>query len=442
MNEFGKSKELFQRGVKLIPDGVSSPMRAFRLVDGEPVCIASAKGARIIDVDGNEYADYLCSFGATLVGHADERITQAIHDQLKKGTVYGLTSELEYQVAERIVRSSADIDQVRFVCSGSEAVMTAVRIARAHTGRKIIVKFVGSYHGHADALLAMPLSVENLTKGNTAGLDEEINQSVLMSAYNDIDELTKIFSNYGDDIAGVVVEPIATNMGLVLSNIDFLKAIRNLCSEFGSVFIADEVVTGFRLCYGPYTSSLGLEPDLITFGKIIGGGMPIGAYAGKQELMNHVKIGHDVFQSGTFASNPISMAAANAVLTVLAEESFYEDLNKNAEDFMNLIQKQFREHSIPFLVTRRGPLLGVAYRDSNQPMGCYDDVKTQNYNLFRELHQAMMKKSILMAPSMEEPIFISAAHQLADFEYFSSALAGSICRIMDVQMDKEIARLL
>lgn len=424
------SQRAFDHGKQYIPDGVSSPMRAFQLVGGDPICATRAAGARIYDTDDNEYIDYLCSFGATLIGHSNKDVNQQVAKQLELGSIYGLTTPLEHTVAEQIVSSSDDIDQVRFVCSGTEAVMTAVRIARAHTGRNIILKFVGSYHGHADALLQSPATIDFKTKGSTSGLAQSSRESVILCTYNSSEELEAAFKNYGDDIAAVIVEPIATNMGLVISNVEFLKSIRSLCTQHGSLFIADEVVTGFRFGFGPYTSTLGLEPDLFTFGKIIGGGLPIGAYGGKKELMDHVAIGNSVFQSGTFAANPLTLSASSAILEQLSAPGFYDKLEESGSYLQSAIESEFKRYGIPFYVSRKGALLGVSYRASSEQMQSYKDVKSQDADLFTQVHQRLLNKGILLAPSLEEPIFIGSSHSRADFDYLATNLAMAISDAM------------
>lgn len=430
------SQRAFRDGKQYIPDGVSSPMRAFQLVGGDPMCVSRAKGSKIYDLDNNEYIDYLCSFGATLTGHSNDDINSEVAKQLELGTIYGLTSQLEYGVAEQIVNSSSDIDQVRFVCSGTEAVMTAVRIARAHTGRNIILKFVGSYHGHADALLQNPSVAEFKTKGATTGLAQSTEESVILCTYNSSEELESAFKNFGNDIAAVIVEPIATNMGLVISNVDFLKSIRSLCTQHGALFIADEVVTGFRFGFGPYTSSLGLEPDLFTFGKIIGGGLPIGAYGGKQEYMEHVAIGNSVFQSGTFAANPLTLSASKANLSLLSTAGFYDKLEESGTYLKAAIESEFKKFNIPFYVSRKGALLGVSYRDSSEQMKSYADVKSQDYGLYSDIHKRLLNKGILLAPSLEEPIFIGSSHTHADFDYLATNLAIAISDAMGEKIDR------
>lgn len=416
------SAHLFDLALPTIPDGVSSPMRAFRQVGGNPICVTSGNGAKVTDVDGNTYTDFLSAFGAQLLGHAHPHVVEAICQQASRGTVLGLTSPLEHLLAQRIVESTPAIEQIRFVCSGTEAVMTATRIARAHTGRNLLVKFVGSYHGHSDVLLASPTSSGIKTKGVTKGIPENLNREVLLCQYNDQAQLNNLFAEHGDAIAAVIVEPYATNMGFVRPQQGFMAEIRRLCDQFGSLFIFDEVVTGFRFTFGGICNLMDIDPDLVTFGKIIGGGAPIGAYAGKARYMQHVAIGNTVFQSGTFAGNPLTMAAANAALDVMEQPGFYEELERKGQLLESSLRSTFNAHNIPFLFTRFGALGGVAFRDSQRAMKSYKDVKTQHYEIYTKVHQLMLDKGFLMAPSLEEPIFLSAAHSDDDLRAFASAL--------------------
>lgn len=424
-----KSSDLFKHGRAVIPDGVSSPMRAFAQVGGNPICAAWARGSKITDADGNVYTDFLNAFGALILGHARDEVVEAVSRQAALGTVYGLSTALEYQLAEKIVASTPSIEKIRFVCSGTEAVMTAARIARSHTERSLLLKFSGAYHGHSDALLASPLNLGPAaakTKGATQGVAEQLNREVLLCEYNDKDQLEELFSAHGHQIAAVLVEPFATNMGFVKPQPGFHALIRALCDRHGALLIFDEVVTGFRFNFGGACNSLGVDPDLVTFGKIIGGGAPIGAYAGKARYMQHVAIGSKVFQSGTFAANPLTMAAGNAALDVLARPGFYDALEARGAWLEAAIRRQFAAWRIPFHFSRHGALAGVAFRDSREAMRSYKDVKTQDYEVFKKVHARLLERGFLMPPSLEEPIFISAAHSLDDVTSLAEALAESI----------------
>jgi len=436
-----KSETLFSRGRKVIPDGVSSPMRAFALVGKNPICIASAHGSRITDVDGNEYTDFLNGFGTLILGHGPEKIVSAITQQAAKGTIFGLSTEVEYALAEKLVASTPAIEKIRFVCSGTEAVMTAVRIARCETGRNLLVKFNGSYHGHSDVLLASPVNLDRTAtknKGVTKGITAELNREVLLCEYNDRERLSEIFSEHGADIAAVVVEPYATNMGFVKSQPEFLRFIEKCCREHGALLIFDEVVTGFRINYGGACNSLGIDPDLVTFGKIIGGGAAIGAFAGKARYMDRVAIGNEVFQSGTFSANPLTMAAGNAALEILSQPGFYDGLEAKGAFLESKIKSAFAAKGIPFHFSRVGSLCGIAMRRDSTPMRSYKDVKTQDYELFRNLHSRMLEAGFLMPPSLEEPLFLSAAHSEDDLARFAEALSGNIVSLLAERQAAEL----
>lgn len=426
MHELSRSRDAFCEAQQWIPDGVSSPMRAFGLVGGDPVVAASARGCRVSDIDGNEYIDFLNGFGAVFLGHAQEDINAAVAAQLQRGLVYGLCTEHEARLARRIVASTPAIERVRFVCSGSEAVMTALRIARAWTRRRLFVKFVGAYHGHADALLAQPADVTAARKGASSGV---VGHDVLLCAYNDPAGLEALFAAHPEDIAAVVVEPIATNMGLVLPVEGFHQAIRALCDRHGALFIFDEVVTGFRFGFGGLSRLLGVDPDLSTFGKIIGGGAPIGAYGGKKHFMALVERGGLVFQSGTFAANPLSMVAGNAALDLLERPGFYDAMEDRGRHLEDEVARHFRELGIPYRFTRRGALCGVAFRETGEALRHYGDVKSQRYEVFAQVHRRLRDAGFLMAPSLEEPIFLTAAHGLDDLSAFAQALARTIADV-------------
>lgn len=418
------SKSLFKAANDVIPNGVSSPMRAFSLVGGNPIILESAKGSKIVDVEGREYIDFLSGFGAIFLGHARKEISNSVAEQLDKGLVVGLSTAKENELAKKIVESTPAIDKLRFVCSGSEAVMTALRIARAYTNRKLLLKFVGSYHGHADALLAQPKGEANVVvKGATNGVVEN---DVILCEYNNSEQMRQIFLERGEEIAAVIVEPVATNMGLVKPLSNFHKDIRQLCNDYGSLFIFDEVVTGFRFRFGGVSEMFNVDPDLTTFGKIIGGGTPIGAYGGKEKYMKLVEIGNQVFQSGTFAGNPITMTAGNAALDIMAQPGFYEAMEEKGAFLESEIKQSFAKHDVPFHFSRIGALGGIAFRQSNEDMKNYSDVKGQDFETFKNVHLDMRNKGFLIAPSLEEPIFLTDAHTKDDISRFASALAETI----------------
>lgn len=429
MSGRSSSAALFARGRNSIPDGVNSPLRSFQLVGGDPIAAREARGSRVIDVDGKEYVDFLNGFGALILGHAHPEVADAIGQQAKRGTSYGLSTEAEYELAERIVASTSAIEAIRFVCSGTEAVMTATRIARSHTGRNLILKFRGSYHGHSDALLASPLNLqqgESSLKSVSRGITHNANRDVLLAEYNDEEEVAKIFSEHGDSIAAVLVEPHSTNMGFVKSRPGFIKSLRDITHQYGALLIFDEVVSGFRFNFGGVSNLFGIEPDLTTFGKIIGGGTPVGAFAGKALYLSQVAAGGGVFQSGTFAGNPLTTAAGIATLKVLSRPGFYDQLEAKGAWVEQQLTSGFAGHRIPFRVSRVGSVLGIAFRDSSEPLKDYRDVKNQDYETFTRFHRRLRDAGFLLAPSLEEPIFLSAAHTDADLRAFTEAAVDAL----------------
>lgn len=435
MSSQSRSAELFVRGRRSIPDGVNSPLRSFTLVGGDPIVAREASGARVVDVDGKSYLDFLNGFGALILGHAHPEVVEAIGRQAARGTSYGLSTEAEYELAERIVASTAAIEAIRFVCSGTEAVMTATRIARSHTGRDLILKFRGSYHGHSDALLASPMNLREGAgelKTVSRGIAHHANRDVLLAEYNDVEEVARIFAEHGDHIAAVLVEPHSTNMGFVKSRPEFIRFLREVTHQYGALLIFDEVVSGFRFNFGGISNLFDVDPDLTTFGKIIGGGTPVGAFAGKSVYLSHVAVGGGVFQSGTFAGNPLTMAAGNAALEVIGRPGFYGALEEKGARLERRLLEGFGTHGIPFVVSRVGSVLGIALREDREPMRNYRDVKTQDYELFKRFHRRMRDEGFLLAPSAEEPMFLSAALAEADLERFAATAVAALVELRSV----------
>ncbi|MCA3155571.1 MAG: glutamate-1-semialdehyde 2,1-aminomutase [Burkholderiales bacterium] len=409
---FSKSRSLFEFGMTLMPGGVSSPGRAFSEVEMPPLIISSASGPYIYDVDGNRYTDFINGLGPNILGHADPRIAAAVNEQFARGTVYGACSEVEYQLAERIVGSSPSVEQIRFTCSGTEAVMSAVRLARAHTLRSIVVKFKGCYHGHADTMLALGSKphMRASKSPERQGLSSNALHEVMAFPYNDLDDLQDTFRERGADIAAVIVEPVATNMGLVPPTPEFLEELRRLCTNHGALLIFDEVVSGFRLCYGSVSNVLGVVPDLITFGKIIGGGTPIGAFGGRRDLMTLLVEPGGVFQGGTFAGNAMSMAAGLRTLDILQNEGVYDLLEKLGALYEEITMDGLKRKDLPFGFVRRGSLFSYVLVPGLTACTSFTDVERQDKALFSRLHRSMASRGYLFPPTIEEPAFISAAH--------------------------------
>ncbi|NLD16529.1 MAG: glutamate-1-semialdehyde 2,1-aminomutase, partial [Tissierellia bacterium] len=330
--KFEKSKKIYEEAIKYIPGGVNSPVRAFKSVDTTPVMIKSAKGTKLVDEDGNEYIDFIGSWGPAIFGHSNEELLSGIDEHLKNGLTYGLPTAIEVEMAKIVVEAYPAIDMVRMVNSGTEATMSAIRVARGYTNRKKIVKFEGCYHGHSDSLLVKSGS-GTITYGvpTSLGVPEEIVENTIVARYNDIEEIENIFKNQGEEIACIIVEPVAGNMGLVPGKKEFLKALRELCTKYKAVLIFDEVITGFRIAYGGAAETYGIQPDMACFGKIIGGGFPVGAYGAKREIMEMVSPLGGVYQAGTLSGNPIAMHLGVKSLNMLKENpEIYKELEEKA----------------------------------------------------------------------------------------------------------------
>ena len=415
--EFLKSKKLYEEAVKYIPGGVNSPVRAFKSVGLDPIFIESAKGSRVYDVDGNSYIDYICSWGPMIFGHSDERLLSGINEVIYKGTSYGVPSAVEVEVAKLIVEAYPSIDMVRMVNSGTEATMSALRLARAYTKRNKIVKFQGCYHGHSDALLVKSGS-GTLTYGvpTSPGVPEDTVKDTIVCTYNDLNTVEVAFREFGEDIACIIVEPVAGNMGVVAPAEGFLQGLRNICDKYGALLIFDEVINGFRLAYGGAQELYNIKADLTCLGKIIGGGLPVGAYGGRREVMELVSPLGPVYQAGTLSGNPLAMSIGYRCLAALREDKdIYNRLKEKAvilEKGLNQIIKDLR---IKAAVTRVESMLclfmGAGDMDSyDQIMKC----DTEKYSIF---FKEMLKRGILLPPAQFESWFLSDSHSDEELEY-------------------------
>lgn len=407
-----RSGQVSEKLVSVITSGTNSPGRLFRDVE-TPVIIASkAKGATLQDVDGNEYIDYMMGLGPNILGHSPEVVSEALEKQVREGAVFGINCEAEYELASRLVNAVSHVDEIRFTCSGTEAVMTAIRVARAHTGKPYILKFRGGYHGHSDGLLthAAKSAVRNNPMSVQDGIADSVRNTTLMSRYNDAEMVRDHFKAKGDDIAAVIVEPVATNMGLILPDVEFLQTLRDCCNDTGAVLIFDEVVSGFRCRYGTVSDELGVTPDLTTFGKVIGGGLPVGAYGGRRELMEQVGIRGGVFQGGSFAGNPLTMVAGVATLDALSSGELLNNTKALVDRFCHRIRDGFEVHGIPFNVQNFGTMATFIFNPEIRRLRNFDDVEQQDSALFAKFHHRMVEHGILFAPTIEEPIFFGTAH--------------------------------
>ncbi len=404
-----KSKTLFERAKKVMPGGVNSPVRAYRSVGMNPLFIERAKGNRIWDADGNEYIDFIGSWGPMILGHADPDVEEAVAKQMEKGFSFGACTELEVQMAELMIKNVPHIDMVRMVNSGTEATMSAIRIARGFTGRSKIIKFEGCYHGHNDSLLVKAGSGA-MTFGNpdSAGVTKGAAEDTLLAEYNNLNSVKELFAANPDEIACVILEPVAANMGVIPPAEGFLEGLRELCTKEGALFIADEVITGFRLGFTGACGRFGIDPDLVTYGKIIGGGMPVGAYGGKKEVMEMVSPVGPVYQAGTLSGNPLAMAAGIATLSkLLAHPEIYDEIDRMGAELAN----GMREIS-GNTVNQIGSLLSMFH--TKQPVKNYADACTSDLEEFTGSFKKLLAKGIYTAPSQFEAMFISAAFTDAD----------------------------
>lgn len=407
-----------------MPAGVNSPVRAFRAVGGTPFYIRSAKGAVLADVDGNRYIDYVCSWGALILGHSHPSVVKAIKEAAAKGTSYGAPHEGEILLAEEITRAMPWIEMLRFVNSGTEATMSAVRLARAATGRPKILKFEGNYHGHADHLLAKAGSgIATFALPDSAGVPTEMTQHTLVATYNHAEAVEALFREAGEQIAAVIVEPVAGNMGVVPPIPSFLQTLRELTSRYGSLLIFDEVITGFRVSRQGAAGLYGVVPDLVCMGKIIGGGLPVGAYGGKRELMQMVAPLGSVYQAGTLSGNPLAMAAGLATLREL-HEGVYAQLEQRASFFQHAIVESTNKLGVPAQVNRVGSMLNVFFTDC--PVTDSVSAFTTDRQLYARLFHALLKRGVFLPPSALEAWFVSTAHTESHIERTAKAFHAAL----------------
>lgn len=410
------SEQLFQRAQQVIPGGVNSPVRAFTGVGGTPVFMQKAKGAYITDSDGNNYIDYVGSWGPMVLGHNHPAIIQAVKSAVENGLSFGAPTELEIQLAELVCELIPSMEMVRMVSSGTEATMSAIRLARGYTQRDKIIKFEGCYHGHADSLLVKAGSgALTLGQPNSPGVPADFAKHTLTCSYNDLASVKQAFEQYPDEIACVIVEPVAGNMNCVLPQPDFLPGLRQLCDQYGAVFIIDEVMTGFRVALGGAQAHYKVTPDLTTLGKIIGGGMPVGAFGGKKEIMSHIAPLGGVYQAGTLSGNPIAMSAGLACLTELKKAGNQEKLAQLTEKLAIGLKQLADKHQIPFSVNYVGGMFGLFFTDKAQ-ITSYADVMRCDSERFKQFFHAMLAQGIYLAPSAFEAGFMSLAHTEQDIE--------------------------
>ncbi|MFZ0819179.1 MAG: glutamate-1-semialdehyde 2,1-aminomutase [Candidatus Acidiferrales bacterium] len=420
-----RSQEIFRRGEKRLVGGVNSPVRAFRAVGGAPFVAARGEGARVWDADGNAYLDYVCSWGALILGHANPAIAAAVADQAKRGTSFGVTTELEIELAERIAAAMPSIEKVRFVSSGTEATMSAVRLARGFTGRDLLLKFEGCYHGHSDGFLSQAGSgLATLGISASPGVPDAIAALTVNVPYNDVAAVEKAFQTHRGKIAAVIAEPVAANMGVVLPAQDFLESLREITLREGALLIFDEVITGFRLAFGGAQAHYRITPDLTTLGKIIGGGLPVAAYGGRREIMDRLAPVGDVYQAGTLSGNPLAMRAGIETLKILQTPKFYEQLDLRAGRLAAALRRELAASGVEGQVQAVGSLMTLFF--TSHKIQDYFGAKKSDTARFGAFFRAMLDRGILLAPSQFEALFVSAAHTEADVDATVQAARESL----------------
>ena len=417
---FEKSKQAYEMAISSIPGGVNSPVRAFKAVGGYPIFIERGIGSHVVDVDGNDFIDYICSWGPLNLGHANEEVSKKIVDTLRLGATFGMPTKIEITMAEKIKQLIPSIEKVRMVSSGTEATMSALRLARGYTGKNKIVKFEGCYHGHADYLLIKSGS-GTMTFGqpSSPGIPQKIAEETLVATYNDIDSVKKIIDS-STDIAAIIVEPIAGNMGLIVPDISFLRELRKLTQENGILLIFDEVISGFRASIGGAQELFKIQPDLTCLGKIIGGGLPVGAFGGKSDIMDYLSPDGNVYQAGTLSGNPLAMAAGLETLKILERDMPYDLLNEKAATLASGIRNFADKYHLGVCVNQKGSLLTLFFAKGN--ISSYKDVQKADTRLYAEFFNKMLNEGIHLPPSQFECWFISTAHTSEDIDKTLSAI--------------------
>ena len=408
-----QSEALFQRAQEIIPGGVNSPVRAFRAVGGTPPFIEQGQGSRIFDADNLQYIDCVGSWGPMILGHGHRYVVEAVKRAATRGFSFGAPTVGEVELAEMIIAAMPSIEMLRLVNSGTEATMSALRLARGATGRKKILKFDGGYHGHVDSLLVKAGSGgATFNVPDSAGVPDEVTKLTVSVPYNHLDAVTNAMDEHGDDIAAIIVEPVAGNMGVVPPAEGFLQGLRQICDERGALLIFDEVMTGFRVAYGGAQALYGVKPDITTLGKIIGGGMPIGAYGGSRKLMEHVSPLGPVYQAGTLSGNPIAVAAGKSTLGVLKNSSIYRDLEERSAEFEHGVRRSAEKHSVPITFNRVGSMWTIFFTEG--PVTDYESANRSNRDKFARFFHVMLAEGVYLPPSQMESAFFSAAHAKKD----------------------------
>ncbi|MCE4986814.1 glutamate-1-semialdehyde-2,1-aminomutase [Staphylococcus haemolyticus] len=425
---YEKSIEAMKIAENLMPGGVNSPVRAFKSVDTPAIFMDHAKGSRIYDIDGNEYIDYVLSWGPLILGHKNEQVIKKLHEAVDRGTSFGASTLEENKLAELVIERVPSIEKVRMVSSGTEATLAALRLARGYTGRNKIIKFEGCYHGHSDSLLIKAGSgVATLGLPDSPGVPEGTAKNTITVPYNDLEAIKIAFENYGDDIAGIIVEPVAGNMGVVPPKDGFLQGLREITNDYGALLIFDEVMTGFRVGYNCAQGYFGVTPDLTCLGKVIGGGLPVGAFGGKKEIMDKVAPVGNIYQAGTLSGNPLAMMSGYETLSQLTPES-YEYFQELGDILEEGLKKVFSKHNVPITINRAGSMIGYFLNEG--PVTNFDEANKSNLELFSQMYREMAKEGVFLPPSQFEGTFLSTAHSKEDIEKTIQAFDTALSRIV------------
>jgi glutamate-1-semialdehyde 2,1-aminomutase len=421
-----KSNELFEKALTLFPGGVNSPVRAFKSVGGSPLFFERGEGSKVWDADGNRYLDFCCSWGPLILGHAHPHVVKSIQETVAKGSSFGAPTRLENELATMILSHHRYVEKIRFVSSGTEAVMSAIRLARGYTGKDKVIKFDGCYHGHVDGLLVNAGSgLATLGTSSSAGIPKAYAEETIVVPLNDAETLRMAMDKYKDDLACIIIEPIPANNGLLLQDGQFLRTIRQMADEYKTLLIFDEVISGFRVGFEGAAGYYDITPDIITFGKIIGGGMPVGAYAGRAEIMNHVAPQGPVYQAGTLSGNPVAMAAGIAQLTECLRPGFYEELKEKTDYLVSNLGLYAKSKNYAFHIFSKGSIFWVSFSEQKQ-IRRSDEIDPSGMSHFAKFHKSLLEKGIYLGPSGYEVGFISAAHSDEEIQFAVKAMSDAL----------------
>lgn len=427
-----KSNELYQKAINYFPGGVNSPVRAFRSVGGTPIFIQKGKGSHIWDVDGNEYIDYCCSWGPLILGHANDKVVHAITKTAANGTSFGTPTQLENELAELILTFNKYIEKIRFVSSGTEAVMSAIRLARGYTRRNKILKFEGCYHGHCDSLLVKAGSgLVTFGETSSAGVPKSFVDETIVVSLDNEKAVEEAFAKFKNEIACVIIEPIPANNGLLLQRREFLEFLRKICTDNGTLLLFDEVISGFRIGFCGAAGHYNIQPDIITYGKIIGGGMPVGAYGASKEIMSYISPDGNVYQAGTLSGNPVAMAAGITQLKECLKPNFYYELEQKTKFLIQSISEKFHPKNIPFKIHQQGSIFWIAF-SNDEYIRTAEAIDAESMKYFRLLHAELLKRGIYLGPSGYEVGFVSEAHSQEDILKTAEAFAAAL-QMIDAQ---------